>query len=197
MEKTVYKNKLITALKRIRVNDLVLIILALCLLLALILAVKNMGRERTIIVPPVVHDEFWVDSNDADPKYLQEMATYFIFLANNVSPENIEYQNNLIINYVNPSEQGMLRTQLAQQAARIKRNQLTTMFSIIGYKVDAGANIVIVNGVLKSIIGDKVVSTTEKSYRVSFQIINGQLYINEFGEVNNNDPFGEIINEKQ
>lgn len=197
MEKTVYKNKLIKALRRVQVNDLILIILALCLLLTLTLAVKNMGRERTIIVPPVVHDNFWVDSNNADPKYLQEMATYFIFLANNVSPENIEYQNSLIINYVNPSEQGILRTQLAQQASRVKRNQLTTMFSIIGFKVDAGANIVIINGVLKSIIGDKVVSTTEKSYRISFQIINGQLYINEFGEVNNNDPFGEIINEKQ
>lgn len=197
MEKTVYKNKLINAVKRIRMNDLILLILTICLLLALTLAVKNMGRERTILVPPVIHDRFWVDSNDADPKYLQEMATYFIFLANNINPDNIDYQNSLIINYVNPSQQSYLKTQLAQQASRIKRNQLTTMFSIVGFKVDSTANIVVVKGILKSIIGDKVVSTLEKSYRISFQIINGQLYINEFGEVSNNDPFGEIINDKQ
>lgn len=193
MEQTVHDNELIKAKKDIRVRDLVILALVGCLLLALILAVKNVERERTIVSPPVVRDTFWVDSNDADPKYLQEMSTYFVLLTNNISPSNVEYQNKLFLNYVNPNQQGALSAQLMEQAQRVKRNQLVTMFYIKGFKIDSYANKVVVNGQLDTLIGDKLISSMDKYYRLGYQIVNAKLYINEYGEVKSNNPWGEFI----
>ncbi len=193
MEQTVHDNELIKAKKALRWRDGIIVSLIACLLLALILAVKNSGRERTIVSPPVVRDTFWVDSNDADPKYLQEMSTYFVLLTNNISPSNVEYQNKLFLNYVNPSQQGALSAQLLDQSQRVKRNQLITMFYIKGFKIDSGANKVVVNGQLDTLISDKLISSMDKYYRIGYQIINGKLYINEYGEVKSNNPWGEFI----
>lgn len=193
MEQTVHDNELIKAKKALRWRDGIIVSLIACLLLALILAVKNSGRERTIVSPPVVRDTFWVDSNDADPKYLQEMSTYFVLLTNNISPSNVEYQNKLFLNYVNPSQQGALSAQLLNQSQRVKRNQLITMFYIKGFKIDSGANKVVVNGQLDTLISDKLISSMDKYYRIGYQIINGKLYINEYGEVKSNNPWGEFI----
>ena len=193
MEQTVHDNELIKAKKALRVRELVILALVGCLLLALILAVKNAGRERTILSPPVVRDTFWVDSNDADPKYLQEMSTYFVLLTNNISPSNVEYQNKLFLNYVNPNQQGALSAQLMEQAQRVKRNQLVTMFYIKGFKIDSYANKVVINGQLDTLIGDKLISSMDKYYRLGYQLINGKLYINEYGEVKSNNPWGEFI----
>ncbi|MBX9867718.1 MAG: type IV conjugative transfer system protein TraE [Burkholderiales bacterium] len=193
MEQTVHDNELIKAKKALRVRELVILALVGCLLLALILAVKNAGRERTIVSPPVVRDTFWVDSNDADPKYLQEMSTYFVLLTNNISPSNVEYQNKLFLNYVNPNQQGALSAQLMEQAQRVKRNQLVTMFYIKGFKIDSYANKVVINGQLDTLIGDKLISSMDKYYRLGYQLINGKLYINEYGEVKSNNPWGEFI----
>jgi conjugal transfer pilus assembly protein TraE len=193
VEQTVHDNELIKAKKALRVRELVILALVGCLLLALILAVKNAGRERTIVSPPVVRDTFWVDSNDADPKYLQEMSTYFVLLTNNISPSNVEYQNKLFLNYVNPNQQGALSAQLMEQAQRVKRNQLVTMFYIKGFKIDSYANKVVINGQLDTLIGDKLISSMDKYYRLGYQLINGKLYINEYGEVKSNNPWGEFI----
>lgn len=193
MEQTVHDNELIKAKKALRVRELVILALVGCLLLALILAVKNAGRERTIVSPPVVRDTFWVDSSDADPKYLQEMSTYFVLLTNNISPSNVEYQNKLFLNYVNPNQQGALSAQLMEQAQRVKRNQLVTMFYIKGFKIDSYANKVVINGQLDTLIGDKLISSMDKYYRLGYQLINGKLYINEYGEVKSNNPWGEFI----
>ena len=169
----------------------------LCLILSLLLAVSNMNRERTVITPPVVRDTFWIDSSDASDQYLQEMATYFVLLTSNVSPSNVEYQNKLFLNYVNPAEQGSLKQSLDKQAQRIKRNNITTMFYITGFKINSEANKVIVMGQMNSLIGDKLVSNKGQAFRVSFKIINGKLYIDEFGMVKPDNPWGEIINEDQ
>lgn len=193
MEQTVHDNELIKAKKALRVRELVILALVGCLLLALILAVKNAWRERTIVSPPVVRDTFWVDSNEASPQYLQEMSTYFVLLTNNISPSNVEYQNKLFLNYVNPNQQGALSAQLMEQAQRVKRNQLVTMFYIKGFKIDSYANKVVINGQLDTLIGDKLISSMDKYYRLGYQLINGKLYINEYGEVKSNNPWGEFI----
>lgn len=193
MEKSVHDNELTKSKKAIMGRNLVIAVLSACLFLSLIVAVKNSGRERTIITPPVVRETFWVDSNDADPKYLQEMSTYFILLTNNISPSNVDYQNKLFLNYVNPSQQGLLSAELSEQAQRVKREQLITMFYIKGFKVDQYANKVVVDGQLNTLISDKLLSSMEKSYRIGYQIINGKLYITEYGEVKSNNPWGEFI----
>lgn len=195
METSVNENKLKSAKKALRQRELVIIILTLCLFMALYVAAKNATRERTIITPPEIRNTFWIDSNDASPEYLQEMSTYFVLLVNNISPSNVDYQKKLFLNKVNPAQQGQLSMVLDKQAQRIKRNNLITMFYIKGFKIDSQANKVIVTGQLDSLVGDTMVSSKEKVYRIGYQIIDGKLYVNEYGEVDSADPWGDFLSE--
>lgn len=196
MEDNVNNDKLKKAEKGNRKRELVILILSIALLLALYVAAKNANRERTIVVPPKINNTFWVDSNDASPEYLQEMSTYLIFLINNVSPSTVEYQKELFISKVNPSQQGELTLELDKQAQRIKRNNLVTMYYIKGFRIDSESNKVVITGQLNSLIGDKLISSQEKVYRIGYQIINGKLYVNEYGEVNSASPWGDFVSEK-
>lgn len=197
MEKSINENKLKRSQKALRQRELVIVILSFCLLFALYLAAKNANRERTIITPPEVRNTFWIDSSDASPEYLQEMSTYFILLVNNVSPANVDYQKKLFLNKVNPAQQGLLSMALDKQAQRIKRNNLVTMFYIKGFKIDAGTNKVVVTGQLDSLVGDTMVSSKEMVYRIGYQIIDGKLYVNEYGEVDSANPWGEFLSENK
>ncbi|HRG61588.1 MAG TPA: type IV conjugative transfer system protein TraE [Burkholderiales bacterium] len=193
MEKDIHNDELIKVKRGVRSRDVLLFILVITNLLTVSVAYKNLSRERTIITPPVTRETFWIDSSDADPKYLQEMSTYFVLLANNISPSNIDYQNKLFLNYVNPAQQAELKSALDQQAQRVKRNQLVTMFYIKGFRVDAASNKVVITGQLDTLVGDKLTSSVEKMYRIGYQIINGKLYITEYGEVQSANPWGEFI----
>ena len=193
MEKDIHNDELIKVKRGVRSRDVLLFILVITNLLTVSVAYKNLSRERTIIAPPVTRETFWIDSSDADPKYLQEMSTYFVLLANNISPSNIDYQNKLFLNYVNPAQQAELKSALDQQAQRVKRNQLVTMFYIKGFRVDAASNKVVITGQLDTLVGDKLTSSVEKMYRIGYQIINGKLYITEYGEVQSANPWGEFI----
>lgn len=193
MEKNIHNDELIKAKKEMRKREIIILILSITLFMAIGVAYKNMNRERTTIIPPVTRETFWVDSSDADPKYLQEMSTYFVLLANNISPSNIDYQNKLFLNYVNPAQQAELKSALDQQSQRVKRNQLVTMFYIKGFRVDSASNKVVITGQLDTLVGDKLTSSVEKMYRIGYQIINGKLYIIEYGEVQSANPWGEFI----
>lgn len=195
METSVHSDELTKAKKGLRGREVLLFILAITNLLTISVAYENKNRERTILLPPVVREAFWVDSNDASEGYLQEMSTYLIFLANNVSPSNVDYQKKLFIDKVNPSQQGTLKIELDKQSQRVKRNNLVTMFYIKGFKIDAASNKVVVTGQLDSLIGDKMISSREKVYRLGYQLINGKLYVNEYGVVNSNNPWGDFISE--
>lgn len=195
METSVHSDELTKAKKGLRGREVLLFILAITNLLTISVAYENKYRERTIVTPPVVRESFWIDSSDASEGYLQEMSTYFILLVNNVSPSNVDYQKKLFIDKVNPAQQGALRIELDKQSQRIKRNNLVTMFYIKGFKIDAASNKVVVTGQLDSLIGDKMISSQEKVYRLGYQIINGKLYVSEYGVVNSNNPWGDFISE--
>lgn len=197
MEETVHSNQLKKAKKTSRNKDYVIIFLAICLLMSLFLAVKNANRERVIITPPVTRETFWVDSNDASPEYLREMSTYFIYTVNNITPSTIDYNYKLFMDKVLPSQQGVLQSVLNKQSQRVKRNNLATMFNIKGFKIDAASNKVVITGQMDSLIGNKLVSSQEKVFRIGYQLVNGKLYVSEFGEVNSNNPWGDFVNENQ
>lgn len=197
MEETVHSNELKKVKKASRNKDYIMIFLGVCLFMSLYLAVKNANRERVVITPPVMRETFWVDSNDASPEYLREMSTYFIYTVNNVTPSTIDYNYKLFMDKVLPSQQGALQAEFSKEAQRVKRNNLATMFNIKGFKIDAASNKVVITGQMDSLIGSKLVSSQEKLFRIGYQLINGKLYVSEFGEVNSNNPWGDFVNENQ
>ena len=148
------------------------------------------GSERTILVPPEVHQTFWVSGQKVSTEYLQEMAYWYSGLALNVTPHVADYQKNLFLKYAAPSEYGRLQAEFGARTEFIRKNNASTQFSPQSVMPDEAAMKVALTGVLLTWVGDKKASEKQTTFVVGFRYLNGRLHVSEFKETSDQDPFG-------
>jgi conjugal transfer pilus assembly protein TraE len=165
------------------------------LVLAVILqgiAIKSMiGSEKVVITPPEINKSFWVSGTRVSKEYLEEMAYWYAGLALNVTPSTSEYQNRLFLNYAAPSDYGRLQAEIGAQAARLKKANASTQFSVRSMTTDEENLRVTLSGTLYTWVSDKRAGNRGTSYMVGFKKLNGRLYVADFKETSTRDPFGD------
>jgi type IV conjugative transfer system protein TraE len=100
---------------------LLLMILAFCLLLR---------NERTIVLPPKVRREFWVEGNRFSPEYLEEQAVYMIHLALDVNQATYPYNTEILLRYADAETSNQLREKFQKTMDRLKNNDVSTKFEV-------------------------------------------------------------------
>ena len=153
-----------------------------------IFAARLSGHERVVVVPPAIHKTFWVDADRVSPEYLEQMGYYLIQLTLNVTPQSVDYQSKVLLQYAAPAAFGELRTALLAAAERLKRDGAATVFSAQDLSVDERALKVGVRGQLTTFISDRRVSDVPKGYAIEFQYTAGRIFLKSFRETNPNDP---------
>jgi conjugal transfer pilus assembly protein TraE len=79
------------------------------------------GSERTILVPPEIHQSFWVSGQKVSGEYLQEMAYWYAGLALNITPHVADYQKNQFLKYAAPSDYGRLQAEFGARGTSSAR----------------------------------------------------------------------------
>ncbi len=161
--------------------------LALNIVIALI-AFRLIGLERVVLVPPSIHKSFWVESDKVSAEYLEQMAYFLAQLVLNVTPQSVDYQSKLLLQYAAPGSYGEIKTAMAVAGERLKRDGAATVFSPRTINVDQRALKVAVQGQLTTFISDRRVSDASKSYLIELQYAQGRITIKSFKETNANDP---------
>ena len=157
------------------------------LILALF-AVRLAGHERIVVVPPSIHKTFWVESDRVSSEYLEQMGYFLMQLTLNVTPQSIDHQAKMLLQYAAPASFGELRTALLAAAERLKRDGASTVFSVQDITVDERALRVGVRGQLTTFITDRRVSEVSKAYAIELQYSGGRLFLKAFRETHPNDP---------
>jgi conjugal transfer pilus assembly protein TraE len=157
------------------------------LVLAVLLA-SLAGRERVVVVPPTVQKTFWIEAERASPEYLEQMAYFLAQLVLNVTPQSAEAQSRILLNYAAPSAYGELRTAMAANAERVKRDGSSTVFSPQDLIVDETRQRVGLRGLLTTFISDRRVSEVAKGYVIELQFAAGRIVLKTFRESSPNDP---------
>lgn len=174
-----------------RATTFVLVLLVGSTLVNLILAtfaVRVSGRERIVVVPPTVHKTFWVEADRVSPEYLEEMGYFLMQLILNVTPQSVDHQAKVLLQYAAPAAFGELRTALLAAAERLKRDGAATVFSAQDVIVDERALKVGIRGQLTTFVSDRRVSDLAKGYAIEFQYSAGRLFLKAFRETSPNDP---------
>ncbi len=151
-------------------------------------AFRMSGHERIVLVPPTVHKTFWVEDERVSAEYLEQMAYFLMQLTLDVTPQSIEHQSKVLLQYAAPAAYGELRTALSSAAERVKRDGAATVFSPRDLTVDERSLKVGIRGQLTTFISDRRVSDVAKGYAVEFQYTAGQIFLKSFRETNPNDP---------
>jgi conjugal transfer pilus assembly protein TraE len=174
-----------------RASTLLAILLAVSMLSTLLLAAYTLhqaGRERVVVVPPAIHKTFWVEAERASPEYLEQMGYFLAQLTLNVTPQSVEHQSRLLLQYAAPASWGELRTAMAANAERIKRDGASTVFSPQDLQVDERTQRVGLRGLLTTFISDRRVSEVSKGYAIELQYAGGRIFLKTLRETTPNDP---------
>ena len=174
-----------------RATTFLVVLLVGSMLVNLVLAafaVRLAGHERIVVVPPSIHKTFWVDADRVSSEYLEQMGYFLMQLTLNVTPQSVDHQAKVLLQYAAPASFGELRAALLATAARLKRDGASTVFSPQDLTVDERALRVGVRGQLTTFISDRRVSEVSKGYAIELQYSGGRVFLKAFRETNPNDP---------
>lgn len=153
-----------------------------------LLAAQLAQRERVVLVPPTISRSFWVEDERAAPEYLEQMGWFLAQLVLNVTPQSVEQQSRLLLNYASPDAHGALRSQLEASAQRLRRDGASTLFSVQAITVDEASQRVGLRGQFATFIGERRVSEHARGYALELRHAAGRIHLKAFRETDPNDP---------
>lgn len=162
------------------------VLVVLSLAVNVIQAINNyrlQNEQRTVTTPMGWKSPFAVSQNSADASYLQQMALSFIALRLNVSPETVEASHQALLQYVKPASQNELKIALAQEADRIKADNVNAAFFQTSVRVWPDYGRVEIRGGLKTWIGNSEPFTDFKHYVFTIKREDGLTWLDNFGEI--------------
>lgn len=139
------------------------------------------NEQRTAVTPMAFNAPFAVSQNSADASYLQQMALSFIALRLNVSSETVDASHQALLQYIRPGAQNQMKVILAEEAKRIKNDNVNSAFFQTSVRVWPQYGHVEIRGVLKTWIGDSKPFTDIKHYILILKRENGVTWLDNFG----------------
>lgn len=169
-------------------------ILSYSLLLSMALNVLVMGtfllRDRThreTLVPPTIHKTFWVEDENVDPAYLEQMGVFLLQLILNTTPATSDVSVTTFLKYTGPESYGRLEKVLRAQAAQLKAGAVSTAFYPRAVTTAPDAkNAIAISGVLAAFGADKRLPDRAITYILRFRYSGGKLYLSELSEAETN-----------
>ncbi|HBB3100984.1 TPA: type-F conjugative transfer system secretin TraK [Escherichia coli] len=151
------------------------------------------NEQRTAVTPMAFYAPFAVSQNSADASYLQQMALSFIALRLNVSSETVDASHQALLQYIRPGAQNQMKVILAEEAQRIKNDNVNSAFFQTSVRVWPQYGRVEIRGVLKTWIGDSKPFTDIKHYILILKRENGVTWLDNFGETDDEKNNTAII----
>ena len=163
------------------------ILLTLSLVTNIIQGVNNyrLQTEQKVAVTPMLFGApFAVSQNQSDASYIEQLGLSFISRRLNVTPETLDAQHLQLLRYVLPASQNNLKVKLAEEAKRIKENNVNASFYMTSIRSWPAENRVDIRGELKTWIGDSKPYSEIKSYVIQLSRADGISWLSRFGEIN-------------
>src|SRR5262245_40937802 len=169
--------------RRNRAHGMLVGLVSVCLLLSLVLIVRILGTERTVVTPPNLSKSFWVVSGKASASWLEQMGSYVAWLILDVSPATIDWKKDELLSWVAPDHHGQLKIRQEVEAERLKRMNASTSFLPQQFVPSEETQSVVVRGRVKTLVNGQETSTESKSYVAEFQYAGGRPLLRTFKEI--------------
>lgn len=144
-------------------------------------------KQKTITTSMSFNQPFTSDASGADATGMTMFAAAFIYWRLNVSPENVDNNQKMLLGFVPSAERDELKKALDIEAERIKKGGITTRFDTKEIRVMNEPGVVEFSGTLKSSTTNGAITTPlkdqEKTYRLKLSYIEGLVNLHLFEEL--------------
>lgn len=155
------------------------------LLIALLVILRTLGMERTVVVPPNIQKTFWLSAETGSKEYLDQMAAFVAWLILDVDPSTVDWKKDLLLDFMKPDDHGAMKTKLELAAKRLKAMNASTSFLPQQLAVNEKELSVVLRGRLRHQINGEDTRKETKAYLAQFSFAGGRIHLNEFKEFNN------------
>lgn len=173
------KNKLLKEVFLLRAFCAFLMVLVFLLGLS---TFYQIGRERILILPPIIKNGFWIASDTAEDKYLIEMAEFWGGLLLTANESNFNFRRKHLLEHVDSRYYTPVKKTIIEQEHRIKRG-ITSSFSPKSFKVDNKKLLVELEGILQIYEGGREVKTQEAKFKIGFTMRESRIFVKSFEEI--------------
>ncbi|WP_434778558.1 type IV conjugative transfer system protein TraE [Neisseria sp. Ec49-e6-T10] len=163
---------------RTGIRKIVWVLLFLSIISTFLLTLVLLSKKtvvQTILVPPEVNRSITMTNTKTSKEYLEEMAIYTAQLLLNATPQTVEKQHQVLLNYVAPEYYQALSQELIITQQYLKKRNISTWFvprRVTGYEVN---NTVKLEGQFISSIGDKIFKKSQRILLVQFKNQGGRI----------------------
>ncbi len=183
MEITQYKSRLQNLIAQRNGYLVLAAALALISLILVICVCRMINRERIVIVPPVIQQGFWVNSQTVSPEYLSQISSFLVQLRLNMTPSSAEYQREMLLRYTDPAYYGQLKNELVEEADHLAQTHTSLIFYPVDISVDVSHLTAQISGDFSATVSNMPLPVQRLSYRLSFRYAQGRLWLQSFQEI--------------
>ena len=179
-----YKNKL----DRYIFENITFRIITIALLMIIIYLVwilsTRINEQKIVFMPPkVITQEMWVKGNEVSKSYLQDMGQFIASNLLNITKDNAKNNVDNIMHLIEPQFYNKVRAELIAQTEYIINNSISRTFFVSSVNSDT-KGLIKVMGVIKDIIGDKVVNSENYIVEIGYKMEQGRFWINSIDSKN-------------
>lgn len=183
MEITQYKSRLQNLIAQRNGYLVLAVALAVISLVLLICVCRMINRERIVIVPPVIQQAFWVNSQTVSPEYLSQISSFLVQLRLNMTPSSAEYQREMLLRYTDPAYYGELKNELVEEADHLTKTHTSLIFYPVDIAVDVSHLTAQISGDFSATVSNMPLPVQRLSYRLSYRYAQGRLWLQSFQEI--------------
>lgn len=179
-----YKNKL----DRYIFENITFRIITIALLMIIIYLVwilsTRINEQKIVFMPPkVITQEMWVKGNEVSKSYLQDMGQFIASNLLNITKDNAKNNVDNIMHLIEPQFYNKVRAELIAQTEYIINNSISRTFFVSSVNADT-KGLIKVMGVIKDIIGNKVVNSENYIVEIGYKMEQGRFWINSIDSKN-------------
>jgi len=127
------------------------------------------STQKTVVTPMTYNQPFSASASSADSAGMTMFATSFLYLRLNVTPENIEAQQKMLLNYVPAESRDVLKKALDVEADRIKKGGITWRYDIKQLRT-AEPGVIVADVVLHPSTTNGNITTDLKEQKKTYQL---------------------------
>ncbi|TNH35035.1 TraE/TraK family type IV conjugative transfer system protein [Campylobacter helveticus] len=174
-----YKNKMDKYLLENITFRTVTLILSLLIVFLVWIIVSRTDSQKVVFMPPkIINQEFWIAGNEVSKTYLHEMGQFVSFNLLNITKENANNNIENLLTLVDSKFYNEVKIKLLEQTNYIIDNAISRTFFVSAIDADT-KGLIKVFGVVKDIIGDKVVRSSQSIVNIHYEINQGRFVLND------------------
>ena len=178
MLSNIFKNKLDKYIfENITFRFITTILVLLVMYLSWIIVNRTDSQKIVFMPPKMVAQEFWITGNEVSKSYLHEIAQFITFNLLNITKHNASNNVDNIMPLIDPNNYNEVKTELTAQNEYVIANSISRTFFLSTIDADTKGEI-IAQGIIKDIIGSRVVNSKPYLIKIGYRIEQGRIFIN-------------------